>query len=191
MTSPVAQADELRLSDMKTRLGALALAVPVALTTLIGCSMTDDRSDDVPFAGTSTSSEAADAMEKVSSALYELIGVKGKASESRSGVMACAGKDAKTYFRVFHPWSFRPESASDLEVAMERLRTELPKHGWKVVSYGPDTSRNKNINLVADNDEKKAGVKIIKMAKSDPPMLSVDLVSGCYKAPDGQEVERF
>lgn len=29
------------------------------------------------------------------------------------------------------------------------------------------------------------------MAKSDPPMLSLDLVSGCYKVPDGEEVERF
>jgi hypothetical protein len=105
--------------------------------------------------------------------------------------MDCSDKDTKTYFRIFHPWSFYPASASDLDVAMERLKTELPKNGWEIVAYGPDNSKNKNIRLTADNDKKKASVLIIKMAKDGPPMLSLDLVSGCYKVPDGEEVERF
>lgn len=176
---------------MKTKLSALVLAVPVALTTLTGCSMTDKDSDAIPSAGTSTSRDASDAMEKVSSGIYDLIGVKGKTSNSRPGVMDCSGKDTKTYFRIFHPWSFYPTSSSDLDTAMERLKTELPKQGWEIVEYGPDTSKNKNINLTADNDKKKVSVKIIKMAKEDPPMLSLDLVSGCYKVPDGEKVERF
>lgn len=176
---------------MKTKLSALVLAVPLAFTTLTGCSMTDKDSDAVPSAGTSTSSAASDAMEKVSSGLYDLIGVKGKASDKRPWVTECSGKDTKTYFRVFHWWSFYPASSSGLDVAMDRLKTELPKRGWKIVEYGPDTSKNKNINLTADNDKKKVSVKITKMAKEDPPMLSLDLVSGCYKVPDGEEVERF
>ncbi|MFG2882328.1 hypothetical protein ACGFYV_08390 [Streptomyces sp. NPDC048297] len=176
---------------MKTRLSALVLALPLALTALSGCGMTDNHSDEVPFAGTSTSSDASDAVEKVSSEVYDLIGVKGKASDSRPGVMDCSDKDTKKYFRIFHPWSFYPESASDLDVVMERLKTELPKRGWEIVAYGPDASKNKNINLTADNDKKKASVKIIKMAKDEPPMLSLDVVSGCYKVPDGEEVERF
>lgn len=176
---------------MKTKLSALVLAVPLSLTALTGCSMTDDNnSDEIPFSGTSTSRDASDAMEKVSSGIYDLIGVKGKASDSRPGITDCSDKDTKTYFRTFHPWSFYPESASDLDVAMERLKTELPKHGWEIVSYGPDTSKNKNINLVADNN-KKSSVKIIKMSKNDPPKLSLHVVSGCYKVPDGEEVERF
>ncbi|MGW5739402.1 MULTISPECIES: hypothetical protein [Streptomyces] len=176
---------------MKTSTRATALAVPLVLTALTGCGMTDDKTDDVPFAGTSTSRDASDAMEKTSSEIYDLLGVKGKASESLPGVTDCSGKDTKKYFRIFHPWSFTPASASDLDEGMERLKRELPKHGWKVVEYGPDTSRNKNINLTADNDKKKVSVNIIKMAKNDPPKLSLDLVSGCYKVPDGEEVERF
>lgn len=177
---------------MKTKPSALALAVPLALTTLTGCSMTDNESaDKTPSAGTSTSRDASDATEKVSSGIYDLIGVKGKASDSRPGVMDCSGKDTKTYFRIFHPWSFYPASASDLDEAMEQLKKELPKHGWKIVEYGPDTSKNKNINLTADNDEKKVGVNIVQMSKNDPPKLSLNLVSGCYKVPDGEEVERF
>ncbi|MEU5169045.1 MULTISPECIES: hypothetical protein [Streptomyces] len=153
--------------------------------------MTDEKSDGVPSAGTSTSLDAADTMERVSSEIYDLLGVKGKASENLPGVMDCAGKDTKTYFRIFHPWSFTPASASDLDEAMERLKRELPKHGWEIVEYGPNTSKNKNITLTADNDKKKVSVKVTNMAKSDPPVLSLDLVSGCYEVPDGEEVERF
>ncbi|MFI0976122.1 hypothetical protein ACH4SP_03730 [Streptomyces sp. NPDC021093] len=153
--------------------------------------MTEDKSDEIPFAGTSTSSDAADAMEKVSSGIYDLLGMKGKASDSQPGVMDCSGKDTKTYFRIFHPWSFKAASVSDLDKAMERLKSELPKHGWEIKSYGPDTSKNKNMNLIADNDKKKVSIDVTNMAKGDAPMLSLDLVSGCYKVPDGKEVERF
>ncbi|MDX3642186.1 hypothetical protein [Streptomyces sp. MB09-02B] len=153
--------------------------------------MTDNESDEIPFAGTSTSSDASDAMEKVSSGIYDLIGVKGKASDNRPGVMECAGKDRETYFRIFHPWSFYPASVGDLDVAMERLKEEMPKRGWEIIEYGPDNSKNKNINLTADNGEKKTSVNIIEMSKDDPPSLSLDLVSGCYKVPNGEEIERF
>ncbi|MHC3451788.1 MULTISPECIES: hypothetical protein [Streptomyces] len=176
---------------MKTRPSTLLLAAAVSLTTLTGCSMTDDDSDTVPFSGTSTSLDAADAMEKVSSGIYDLIGVKGKASESYSTVMDCSGEDAEKYFRILHPWSFYPDSVSDLDVAMERLKSELSKHGWEIVDYGPDTSKNKNIRMTADNDRKKVSVRVIKMAKNDPPKLSLNVVSGCYEIPEGQEIERF
>ncbi|MEV0300164.1 hypothetical protein [Streptomyces prasinus] len=176
---------------MKTRPSTLVLAAAVSLTTLAGCSMTDDNSDTVPFSGTSTSLDAADATEKVSSGIYDLIGVKGKASESYSTVMDCSGEDAEKYFRILHPWSFYPASVSDLDVAMERLKSELPKHGWEIVDYGPDTSKNKNIRMTADNDRKKVSVRVVKMTKNDPPKLSLNVVSGCYKIPEGQEIERF
>ncbi|MFI5677773.1 hypothetical protein [Streptomyces cellulosae] len=191
VNQPVAQSHEVRLADVKTKLSAYVLAVPLSLTTLTGCSMTDNDSDEVPFAGTSTSRQASDAMETVSSGIYDLIGVKGKASDSRPGVMDCSGKDPKTHFRIFHPWSFYPASASDLDEAMDRLKEELPKNGWKIAKYGPDTSKNKNITLTADNDKKKAGVNIVKRSKNEPPKLSLTVVSGCYKVPDGEEVERF
>ncbi|GAA3295245.1 hypothetical protein [Streptomyces cinereospinus] len=176
---------------MKTQLGALALTAPLALVTLTGCSMSDKESDEIPPAGTSTSRAASAATERVSSEIYELIGVKGKASDSRPTVTDCPNKDTQTHFRILHPWSFYPASAGDLDVAMERLRTELPKKGWEIVEYGPDTSKNRNLSLTADNDEKRTGVHIVQMSKNDPPKLSLDVVSGCYQVPDGQEIERF
>ncbi|MFF3959201.1 hypothetical protein ACFYY1_39305 [Streptomyces sp. NPDC001890] len=150
-----------------------------------------NSSDDIPLSGTSTSLAAADKMEQVSSGLYDLIGVKGKASDSRPGVTECSGRDQEKYFQIFHPWSFYPASANDLDEAMKQLRTELPKHGWKVVGYGPDTSKDQNINLTADNDKKKYSVKVVQMAKNDPPKLSLMVVSGCYQVPDGEKVQRF
>ncbi|CAL9524760.1 hypothetical protein [Streptomyces sp. enrichment culture] len=153
--------------------------------------MTDKESDEAPFAGTSTSSDASDALEKVSSGIYDLIGVKGRASDSRPGVSECSGKDPKTHFSVFHPWSFYPASASDLDVAMERLKSALPQNGWKIVEYGSDNSKNENTTLIADHDGKKTGVKITQRTRNDPPKLSIEVVSGCYKVPEGQTVERF
>ncbi|AKN70856.1 hypothetical protein QR97_14460 [Streptomyces sp. PBH53] len=192
---------------MKKTMSALVLAVPLALTTLTGCGMTDNSaangsdsssptspgnsSGGVRSAGTSTSRDASDVMEKVSSGIYDLIKVKGKASDNRPGVQQCPGKDRDKYFQIFHPWSFYPASAADLDVAMEHLKEGLPKHGWKIVEYGPDTSANKNVVLIADNDEKRAGVHITQMKKRNPPKLSLTVVSGCYQVPDGQEVEHF
>ncbi|WP_344395198.1 hypothetical protein [Streptomyces vastus] len=154
--------------------------------------MTDtSKSDDIPSAGTSTSLAAADETEEVSSEIYDLIGIEGKASETGAGVTECSGKEREKYFQIFHPWSFTPASAGQLDGVMERLKDELPKHGWKVVEYGPDTSKNKNINLTADNDKKKASVNITYLSKQNPPRLRLTVVSGCYKIPDGEEIERF
>ncbi|WTO35461.1 hypothetical protein OG399_14260 [Streptomyces achromogenes] len=177
---------------MKIKLGVLAVAAPLALVTLTGCSMTSSTdSGDVPSAGTSTSRDAAAEVQKASSRLYDLIGVKGRASEGSPGVQDCGDKDRETYFRIFHKWSFYPASADDLDVAMRNLREGLPKQGWKIVEYGPDSSANKNLTLIADNDGQKAGVHITQMKKRNPPKLSLMLVSGCYQVPDGQQVEHF
>ncbi|UFR02704.1 hypothetical protein KBP30_16605 [Streptomyces sp. Go40/10] len=177
---------------MKTKLGVLAVAMPLALTILTGCSMSSStESDDVPSAGTSTSRDAAAQAQKVSSRLYDLIGVRGKASDGSPGVQECSGKDRDRYFRIFHKWSFYPASAGDLDVAMRNLKDAMPKHGWKIVEYGPDSSANKNLTLIADNDGQKAGVHITRMAKRNPPKLSLMVVSGCYEVPEGQEVEHF
>ncbi len=149
------------------------------------------RPDDIPSAGVSTSRDAANAAEKVSSEIHDLIGIKGKASASRSGVAECQGKDRDRYFQIFHPWSFYPASADQLGDAMERLKAGLAKQGWKVVRFEPDTSQQKNLTLTADNALRKHGVTIVQLPKNDPPKLSLTVVSGCYQIPDGQEIERF
>lgn len=150
-----------------------------------------NESDDIPFAGTATTFAAADEAEKVSSEIYDLIGIKGKASETGPGVTGCSGKDEEKFFQIFHKWSFMPASAADLDGLMERLKRDLPKHGWKIVEYGRDTSMNRNVELTADNDQKKHSVYIVHRAKQNPPKLSLMVVSGCYRVPEGEKVEHF
>ncbi|AOT59133.1 hypothetical protein A4G23_01965 [Streptomyces rubrolavendulae] len=178
---------------LKAKTGASALLISLALAPLTGCGMndTENTGNTVPSAGTSTSKAAADRLKEVSGEVHGLIGVKGRASDSSPGVSECAGKDREKFFRVFHTWSFYPDSPGQLGEAMERLKEELPKNGWKIVEYGPDTSKNKNLSLTADHDGKKTSVNVSQRAKNDPPKLSLMLVSGCYETPAGQEIERF
>ncbi|MER7521145.1 hypothetical protein [Streptomyces sp. NPDC126499] len=174
---------------MKIKVGAAALLMSLALTTVTGCSMTDaEESDSPPFAGIATTSQAADATEKVSSELYDLIGLKGKATEPGPGTNACSGKDPEKYFTTFHAWTFTPASPDQLDGVMERLREELPKHGWKVVDFGPDNTKSRSLTLTADNDAKKHSVKIAHWAEENPPKLNLFVVSGCYQVPDGEKV---
>ncbi|CAM5311561.1 hypothetical protein SCANM63S_00462 [Streptomyces canarius] len=121
------------------------------------------------------------------------VGGAGRAPWLRTDatVTECSGKDPDEYFRILHPWSFTPTAPSDVETAMQRLRPALPKQGWKIVRYGPDTSADKNVVLIADNDEERAGVHIARMRKRNPPKLGLTVVSGCYRVPGGQEVEHF
>ncbi|WP_030221766.1 hypothetical protein [Streptomyces bikiniensis] len=175
---------------MKIKVSAPALLLSLALTTLTGCSMSDAKdSDSPPFAGVSTTSRATDTTQKVSSELYDLMGLKGKATQPGPGVMECSGKDPEKYFTTFHSWTFTPASPGELDGVMERLRKELPGHGWKVVGFEPDSSRNKNLTLTADNDAEKHSVKITHWAKDQPPKLNFFVVSGCYRVPDGEKVD--
>ncbi|MCP9957746.1 MULTISPECIES: hypothetical protein [Streptomyces] len=150
-----------------------------------------NESDDVPFAGTATSSAAADEAERASGEIRDLIGIEGRASDTGPGVSDCSDRDPEKFFRIFHAWSFTPASTAGLDGMMEHLEEELPKHGWKVAEYGRDTSMNKNLQLTADNDGKKHSVNIVHRAKQNPPKLSLMLVSGCYRVPEGEKVERF
>ncbi|MEU9009351.1 hypothetical protein AB0D12_06095 [Streptomyces sp. NPDC048479] len=79
---------------------------------------------------------------------------------------------------------------------MTRLKDGLPKQGWKITRFGPDKSASKNLELIADHDEKKFGLNISFWKKNsggdkNPPALVVTVVSGCYQVPEGQTVEHY
>ncbi|MGW4033404.1 hypothetical protein ACWEFL_29600 [Streptomyces sp. NPDC004838] len=155
-------------------------------------SATGQSDDPVPSSGTRTLDDATQETKKVSSDLLDLIGVKGKVSQPGPRVTECGdGKDREKYYQMYHPWSLRPASSGQLANVMERLKTELPKHGWKIVEYGRDSSLNKNLSLTADNDERRFSVSIDYLAKDKPQRLSVTVVSGCYQVPEGQRVDRY
>ncbi len=74
---------------------------------------------------------------------------------------------------------------------MERLKGELPKRGWKVVEYGPNTSKNKSIELTADNDKREAQRQDRSFREGWDASLNLMVVSGCYQVPDGEKADRF
>jgi hypothetical protein len=179
----------MRSSMTRNWAGFLPLTLAITLTT--GCGM-DGQSSQVPPAGVKTSEEAAVDIETMSSELLDLIGVRGSTPEPGPGVSECGdGKDREKYFQMRHPWSLTPASGKQLDGVMERLRDELPRHGWKVVQFEYDTSRNKNLNLTADHDERRYSMNVVHLAKNDPPSLAVTVVSGCYQTPSGKEVVHF
>ncbi|MFD5771548.1 hypothetical protein ACFWIN_37765 [Streptomyces sp. NPDC127049] len=169
-----------------TRLGAAALLASLTLTTLTGCGMSGDKT---PSAGISGTDQAIDATKGVSSEIHDLIGLEG--STTKAGVITdeCPGKDPETHFSTFHTWTLTPAAPSGLDGVMERLKTSMPGLGWEVVGFEPDTSRNRNLTLTADDDAEKHSVKITYWAKDEPPKLNVSVVSGCYQVPEGETVE--
>ncbi|NSC23564.1 hypothetical protein FM076_21375 [Streptomyces albus subsp. chlorinus] len=132
-------------------------------------------------------------MKKISSEILDLVALKGAVSKPGPGVVPCEGKNADKYYRMLHTWSVTP-SGSDavkLDEAVRELKESLPRRGWDIKRYGPDGSANKNVNLVADHDEKKFSVDITSSPKENPPMLIVSVISGCYKVPPGETVEHY
>ncbi len=174
-------------------------AVPsLVLTALLlsGCAMTDDDStkfpvggaSGVPEAGTATTDDAVDSVRDVSGRIAEFIGVPGKMSEPGPGVKECPGRDPDTYFQVYHPWNFKPDSGGDIDVAMENLKEKLNTDGWVIKQSYRDNSANRNLNLVADDDYRKMSVWVVAYGERATPSLGVEVISGCYRAPEGETV---
>lgn len=160
--------------------------------------------------------EIADAREEaqgVSSELFDVLALRGTVSRAGPGVALYGDLDPETFYRVHHPWSVTDVPVADMRRAMERLRAELPGRGWTVRRYGPDTSPNRNLELVADKDERRYVVSVRFMDRSGtegndggrPPSgtngtsgiqgtksrVFVDLVSTCFRVPEGRTVDEY
>ncbi|MEV4744445.1 hypothetical protein [Streptomyces sp. NPDC049555] len=137
----------------------------------------------------------------LSSQVLESIGLKGRTSSPGPSISRC-DEDPRHLYEVVHSWSLWGVPEADMERSMERLKDELPKRGWKVVSYGRDTSLAKNLELIADSTAYKFSVNITFMDKRrskqyDSPKASkesgimVVLGSACFRVPDGKTVDQY
>ncbi|MDX3850857.1 hypothetical protein [Streptomyces sp. AK02-01A] len=149
--------------------------------------------DDLGYTPITLGVEEARAKTKnVSSQIFDMIGIKqGKTTEPGPGVSTC-DEDSEHLFLSRHPWSIYGVSPDELTRGFQRLKETLPKHGWKIVEYGPNTSANKNLELTADSETDhyavNAELRVTGESGKEQPLILVNVVSGCFRAPEGTDL---
>ncbi|WP_228925505.1 hypothetical protein [Streptomyces sp. DH7] len=158
----------------KTRKAAACVVLFCSL--LLGCSGMNENGADAPVRA---SSEVQDEVEKVSSSILEILSLKAKMTEAGAMISPCEGG----VYRAHHPWGIYGPPAKDLEEAMNRLRSQLPEKGWKIVKDGPDDSRAKSPQIVADSADGKFSVdaRFHGRKSDDPAQLEITVQSACFR----------
>ncbi|MFF9068220.1 hypothetical protein ACF09E_23005 [Streptomyces sp. NPDC014891] len=187
----------MRRTHHRTRTHRAALGVLfLCLTTLAtGCSMNDTGgADDLGYTPTTLDVEAARARTKeVSSEIFDMIGLPGaKTTPAGAGASTCE-EDPEHLFRIRHPWSVYDATEEELKEGFERLHEALPAKGWKVVSYGPNSSKAKSLELTAESGKERFAVNAeLWVGSTDPKkknLIGVSVVSGCFRAPEGTDLK--
>ncbi|MEU0399260.1 hypothetical protein ABZ318_03250 [Streptomyces sp. NPDC006197] len=169
-------------------LGALLLC----LTTLAtGCSMSD--ADDLGYTPTTLDvDDARTRTKELSSEIFDMIGLpQGKTTPGGAGASVCQ-EDREHLFSIRHPWSLYDVSEDELKQGFERLHQALPAKGWKIVSYGPNNSKARTLELTADKENEHFAVNAeLWVGSKDPKqknLIAVTVVSGCFRAPEGTDL---
>lgn len=179
----------------KRATSVVALSLGALLVTT-GCGKdVDSHSDHTPE--TLAVGKAREKTSGVSSQILELIGIKeGKVTEPGPGISPCH-EDPSHLYRANHPWSIYGVSSEDvLKDGFQRLRENLPKHGWKIVEYGPNKSKAKTLELTADSakDHYSINAELVVSSptagKESKPLILVTVTSGCFRAPDGTKLDQ-
>ncbi|MEU6664409.1 hypothetical protein [Streptomyces sp. NPDC046727] len=130
-------------------------------------------------------------VERASSDILDILAVKGKVTQSGAVATPCtAYPEEDEVHRMRHPWSVYGVPGDDLERAMDRVRSQLPAKGWKIVKDGPDKSRAKLPQIVADSPDGHLSADLrlwLEPADSKrSSMIEVTVVSDCFRSkPDG------
>ncbi|MFF0432998.1 hypothetical protein ACFYU9_12330 [Streptomyces sp. NPDC004327] len=125
--------------------------------------------------------------EKASSRVLEMLGLKGKATEAGAQIAPCSGyaEDERVY-RAHHPWSVYGVPFADMQKAMDRLRGELPRNGWRITKDGVDGSIAKSPQIVAESSGREFAVDV-RLQKASPnesnprDFIEVTTESACFK----------
>jgi hypothetical protein len=140
--------------------------------------------------------EARSRTGSVSSQILDMIGIKnGRVTEPGPGISRCE-EDPDHLYKMRHPWSLYGASEDELKAGFERLRENLSKHHWKMVSYGPNNSKSKTLELTADYQRDRFSVNA-ELQISSPtagkvkdPLILVNVVSGCFRVPEGTKLDQ-
>ncbi|GAB2614411.1 hypothetical protein GCM10027168_53800 [Streptomyces capparidis] len=143
-------------------------------------------------------SEAREEAQTLSSGLYDLIALRGRVTEPGPGVAVLDGLDPETYYHIHHPWALSGAPVERMREAMVRLLRVLPDHGWKIVAYGRERSAAQPMGVIADCTTAPFSVKIRLLDGTPHPepdaprsKIFVDLLSACFRIPDGRIVDEY
>ncbi len=125
-----------------------------------------------------------------------MIGIKdGKVTKPGPGIRPC-DNDPDHLYSTAHPWSVYGVPEDELKDGFQRLKAHLPDHHWKVVTYGPNTSKAKTLELTADYEKDRFSLNA-ELRVSSPtagpeknPLILVNVVSGCFRAPKGTKLDQ-
>ncbi|MFI0987691.1 hypothetical protein [Streptomyces exfoliatus] len=126
----------------------------------------------------------------VSSRLLDWMAVKGAPTQVSARVTICESVDPdfKTHYLVEHPWAVYDLTKGSFEQAMQNLREQLPRNGWKIVKDGFTESKRKDPQIVAENDTLRLGLNVEWMRNRSGDLkdgIAVTVISRCYRAPEG------
>ncbi|MFE1172138.1 hypothetical protein [Streptomyces sp. NPDC058773] len=163
-------------------------AIPIYLGSLmltVGCSAV--KSD---ASGLEYEPEERDTQQVVrevgtlSSRVLEMLNTKGKSTEPGPAAAPCdvPHDTSRTHQSVRHPWSFYGVGNDALEKGMTNLHRALPEEGWKVVKYGKDSSRNRNLEMMAVHLKTHTQLEVtwLKGLDGHTPLLEITLYSRCF-----------
>ncbi|WP_431042400.1 hypothetical protein ACQUSR_11105 [Streptomyces sp. P1-3] len=178
-------------NGQRWRRGIVAALLAASIgSTAMGCSDVNDLGYEPVELGVD---EARSKTKEVSSRILEMIDIKGKVTEPGPGVSRCEeGSGGAELYKTRHPWSVYGISDESVERGMGNLRKRLPGKGWKIVKDGKANSKAQDPEIVAENKKEQFAVHFLgeKGTATGDPMISVDVVSACFRAPAGTDLDR-
>lgn len=137
--------------------------------------------------------EARKKARDVSGQLVKIIGVHGKLTEPGPSISTCEDAPASAeLYATRHPWSVYDITEEELLQGMNNLRNRLPDHDWHIVKDGKSHSKAQSSEILAENKTEKFAAHFTALRKtaSGDTMISVTVVSACYRAPAGTDLDR-
>ncbi|MGW2324497.1 hypothetical protein ACWC5C_01885 [Streptomyces sp. NPDC001700] len=165
-----------------------SLALLSALMLMVGCSSVDEKSSGLDYEPQVRKSRAVeDEVGSLSSRLLEILKIKGKVTDLAPAASSCRvdDGDAKKYRSVRHPWSIYDVDNKTLEKGMNNLAAQLSQQGWRVVEDGPDSSKNRNREILAVHTKTHTQMEATWMKGLDghEPLISFAVYSRCFRDP--------
>ncbi|MFF2377143.1 hypothetical protein ACFVUW_22435 [Streptomyces xiamenensis] len=127
---------------------------------------------------------------EISSRVLDIVAVRGDVSEPGPGVDVCGDDpDSDVLYKMYHSWSVSGVARDVLEEGMGRARRDLPEEGWNIVEDGEKNNANRSPRILFEHDEVQYAINMTLFGSADDPLLSVSLVSGCFRTPEGETVK--